>query len=99
MAKKNMTDTTETTTKAKPTKVTLSPAQVQGLKTIGAMTGWTKISPDAAAQRGWLLHWRAYPKLQAAGLLDVKVQDNDKVGHVVLAKLTAQGKKVLKTLP
>ena len=79
-------------------KIAMSPSTIEGFKALGASTGWTKISPDAAQERGWLLHWRAYPKLQAAGLLEVKVQETPKTGKVVMAKLTSQGKKVLKTL-
>lgn len=99
MAKKNVNTDTTTTAKATPTKITLSAAQAKGLKVMDGKTGWVKISPDATDAKGWLIHWRTYPQLQKAGILDVKVQDTPKVGHAVLVKVTALGKKVMKTLP
>lgn len=78
---------------AKTEKIALKDTQLAQLTAVGET--WTKISPDAEAAHGWLIHWRAYPKLAEAGLIQVKVKESLKTGKEVLAKLTAKGKKAI----
>jgi ribosomal protein L34 len=84
--------------KTKTKTQALNDAQIKGLRAVSGAEGWTKISPDAQGQHGWLIHWRAYPKLEEAGFLAVKVKESPKTGREVLARLTAKGRKALTSL-